>query len=111
MDWFSYNKLLLKYSKSQYIFFGPLYQTIYENEFILNDLYEVCPHFLLLDNKYSCLEEQLEDTSIKRKYVKGDPILKDLHMVAPDYPCKEHIVTDNGILVEQWGKIPGNYLR
>ena len=51
MDWFSSNKLLLNYSKSQYIFFGPLYQTIYENEFILNDLYEACPHFLLLDNK------------------------------------------------------------
>ena len=101
MDWFSSNKLLLNYSKSQYIFFGPLYQTIYENEFILNDLYEVCPHFLLLDNKYSCREEQLEDISIKRKYVKGDPILKDLHMVAPDYLCKEHIVTDNDILVEQ----------
>ena len=29
MDWFSSNKLLLNYSKSQYIFFGPLYQTIY----------------------------------------------------------------------------------
>ena len=101
MDWFSYNKLLLKYSKSLYILFGPLFQTIYENEFILNDLYEVCLHFLLLDNKYSCLEEQLEDTSIKRKYVRGDPILKDLHMVAPDYLFKEHTVTDNGILIEQ----------
>ena len=63
----------------------------------------MCPHFLLLDNinKYSSLEEQLEDTSIKRKYVKGDPMLKDLHMIAPDYLCKEHIVTDNSILVEQ----------
>ena len=98
---FSSNKLLLNYSKSQYIFFGPLYQTVYESEFILSDLYEVCPHFLLLDNSYSCLEEQLEDTSIKRKYVRGDPILKDLHLVAPDYLCKEHIITNNGILVEQ----------
>ena len=100
-EWFSSNKLLLNYSKSQYIFFGPLYQTVYESEFILSDLYEVCPHFLLLDNSYSCLEEQLEDTSIKRKYVRGDPILKDLHLVAPDYLCKEHIITNNGILVEQ----------
>ena len=61
----------------------------------------MCPHFFLLDNKYSCLEEQLEDTSIRCKYVKGDPILKDLHIAAPDYLCHEHIVTDNGILVEQ----------
>ena len=100
-EWFSSNKLLLNYSKSQYIFFGPLYQTVYETEFILSDLYEVCPHFLLLDNSYSCLEEQLEDTSIKRKFVRGDPILKDLHLVAPDYLCKENIITNNGILVEQ----------
>ena len=100
-EWFSSNKLLLNYSKSQYIFFGPLYQTVYESEFMLSDLYEVCPHFLLLDNSYSCLEEQLEDTSIKRKYVRGDPILKDLHLVAPDYLCKEYIITNNGILVEQ----------
>ena len=64
-------------------------------------MYEVCPHFLLLDNSYSCLEEQLEDTLIKRKYVRGDPILKDLHLVAPDYLCKEHIITNNGILVGQ----------
>ena len=27
--------------------------------------------------------------------------LKDLHLVAPDYLCKEHIITNNGILVEQ----------
>ena len=40
-EWFSSNKLLLNYSKSQYIFFGPLYQTVYETEFILSDLYEV----------------------------------------------------------------------
>ena len=54
---FSSNKLLLNYSKSQYIFFGLQYQKVYETEFILSDLYEVCPHFLLLDNSYSCLEE------------------------------------------------------
>ena len=97
----SIRDLLLSYSKSQYIFFGPLYQTVYESEFILSDLYDVCPHFLSLDNSYSCLDEQLEDTSIKRKFVRGDPILKDLHLVAPDYLCKEHLVTNNGILVEQ----------
>ena len=40
MDWLTVtsNKLLLNYSKSQYIFFGPLYQTKYEKVFILNDL-------------------------------------------------------------------------
>ena len=52
-EWFSSNKLLLNYSKSQYIFFGPQYQTVYETEFILSDSYEVCSHFLLLDNSYS----------------------------------------------------------
>ena len=30
MNWFTSNKLLLNYSKSQYMFFGPLYQTKYE---------------------------------------------------------------------------------
>ena len=47
------------------------------------------------------LEELLEDSSLKRKYVKGDPFLKELHMVAPDYLCKENLTTDNGILVEK----------
>ena len=101
MDWFTSNKLLLNYSKSQYMFFGPLYPTKYEKVFILNDLYEVCPHLLILDDEYDSLEELLEDSSLKRKYVKGDPFLKELHMVAPDYLCKEHLTTDNAILVEQ----------
>ena len=101
MDWLTSNKLLLNYSKSQYMFFGPLYQTKYEKVFILNDLYEVCPHLLILNDEYDSLEELLEDSSLKRKYVKGDPFLKELHMVAPDYLCKEHLTTDNGILVEQ----------
>ena len=59
MDWFTSNKLLLNYSKSQYIFFhfGPLYQTKYEKVFILNDLCEVCPHLLILDNEYDSLEQ------------------------------------------------------
>ena len=57
MDWFTSNKLLLNYSKSQYIFFGPWYQTKYEKVFILNDLYEVCPHLLILDNEYDSLEQ------------------------------------------------------
>ena len=57
---------------------------------MLNDLHEVCPHLLILDDIYDSLEELLEDNSLKRKYVKGDPFLKELHMVAPDYLCKEH---------------------
>ena len=48
MGWFSCNKLLLNYLKSQYIFFGPLYPTQYVKEFLLKDLYDVCPQYLLL---------------------------------------------------------------
>ena len=84
MNWFSSNKILLNYSKSQYTFFGPLYPIEYENEFILKDLYEVCPHFSILDDRYNSLEELLKDSSVKRKYVKGDPILKELYIVAPE---------------------------
>ena len=84
MNWFSSNKLLLNYSKSEYTFFGPLYPIEYENEFILKDLYEVCPHFSILDDRYNSLEELLKDSSVKRKYVKGDLILKELYMVAPE---------------------------
>ena len=68
---------------------------------MLNDLYEVCLHLLILDDEYDSLEELLEDNSLKCKYVKCDPFLKKLHMVATDYLCKEHLITDNGILVEQ----------
>ena len=73
MDWFTSNKLLLNYSKSQYIFFGPLYQTKYEKLFILNDFYEVCPHFIILDNEYDSLEELIEDSSINRNISKVTP--------------------------------------
>ena len=70
MDWFTSNKLLLNYSKSQYIFFGPLYQSKYEKVFMLNNLYEVCPHLLILDDEYDSLEELLEDTVIIGKCAK-----------------------------------------
>ena len=85
MDWFKLNKLLLNYKKSQYIFFGPHYTIQYKPEFLLQDLYEVCPHYLLLSEEYTDLEEQLADDSLQRTYVKGEPLLKDLYEVAPYY--------------------------
>ena len=101
MDWFKLNRLLLNYKKSQYFFFGPHYTIQYEPEFLLQDLYEVCPHYLLLSEKYTDLEEQLADDSLQRVYVKGEPLLKDLYEVAPYYTTREHIVTNQGILIEQ----------
>ena len=101
MDWFKLNKLLLNYKKSQYIFFGPHYTIQYKPEFLLQDLYEVCPHYLLLSEEYTDLEEQLADDSLQRAYVKGEPLLKDLYEVAPYYTTREHIVTNQGILIEQ----------
>ena len=101
MDWFKLNKLLLNYKKSQYIFFGPHHPIQYKPEFLLQDLYEVCPDYLLLSEKYTDLEEQLADDSLQRVYVKGEPLLKDLYEVAPYYTTREHIVTNQGILIEQ----------
>ena len=101
MDWFKLNRLLLNYKKSQYFFFCPHYPIQYEPEFLLQDLYEVCPHYLLLSEKYTDLEEQLADDSLQRVYVKGEPLLKDLYEVAPYYTTREHIVTNQGILIEQ----------
>ena len=101
MDWFKLNRLLLNYKKSQYFFFGPHYPIQYEPEFLLQVLYEVCPHYLLLSEKYTDLEEQLADDSLQRVYVKGEPLLKDLYEVAPYYTTREHIVTNQGILIEQ----------
>ena len=101
MDSFKLNKLLLNYKKSQYIFFGPHYPIQYKSEFLLQDLYEVCPDYLLLSEKYTDLEEQLADDSLQRVYVKGEPLLKDLYEVAPYYTTREHIVTNQGILIEQ----------
>ena len=98
MDWFKLNKLLLNYKKSQYIFFGPHYPIQYKPEFLLHDLYKVCPHYLLLSEYYTDLEEQLADDSLQRAYVKGEPLLKDLYEVAPYYTTREHIVTNQGIL-------------
>ena len=101
MDWFKLNRLLLNYKKSQYFFFGPHYPIQYEPEFLLQVLYEVCPHYLLLSEKCTDLEEQLADDSLQRVYVKGEPLLKDLYEVAPYYTTREHIVTNQGILIEQ----------
>ena len=101
MDWFKLNKLLLDYKKSRYIFFGPHYPIQYKPEFLLQDLYEVCPDYLLLSDKYTDLEEQLADDSLQRVYVKGEPLLKYLYEVAPYYTTREHIVTNQGILIEQ----------
>ena len=75
MDWFKLNRLLLNYKKSQYFFFGPHYPIQYEPEFLLQVLYEVCPHYLLLSEKCTDLEEQLADDSLQRVYVKGEPLL------------------------------------
>ena len=61
MDWFNLNRLLLNCKKSQYFFFGTHYPIQYEPECPLQDLYEVCPHYLLLSEKYTDLEEQLTD--------------------------------------------------
>ena len=100
MDWFKLNRLLLNDKKSQYIFFGPHYPIQYKPEFLLQDLYEVCPDYLLLSEKYTDLEEQLADDSLQRVYVKCEPLLKDLYEVAPYYTTREHIVTNQGILIE-----------
>ena len=101
MDWFSVNMLLLNYSKSQYLYLGPHYPDHYETEFILSDLYEVCPHYLLLHDEYLDLDEQKSDKTVKRTVEKGDHILKELYEVAPSYIMQEHIETNYGILTEQ----------
>ena len=63
--------------------------------FLLKDLYDVCPQYLLLDEKsYDSLDKQLTDNTLKRAYIygiHGDPILKELSEVAPHYLLKEHI--------------------
>ena len=38
---------------------------------------------------------------MQRVYVKGEPLLKDLYEVAPYYTTREHVVTNQGILIEQ----------
>ena len=69
---------------------------------MLKDLYDVCPQYLLLDEKcYDSLDKQLTDNTLKRAYINGDPILKELSEVAPYYLLKEHIITDSSILVEE----------
>ena len=38
---------------------------------------------------------------LQHAYVKGEPLLKDLYEVVPYYTTREHIVTNQGILIEQ----------
>ena len=57
---------------------------------------------ITIDEKsYDSLDKQLTDYTLKRAYINGDPILKELSEVAPYYLLKEHIITDSGILVEE----------
>ena len=98
MDWFAANALLLNYDKTQFTHFGPHYRKQYDRgDFVLQDLYAVCPHFLISDD----YDHLIDDTSIKRVYERGEFSLQDLHSVVPHYLTQEHIETEYGILVEQ----------
>ena len=102
MDWFFSNQLLLNHEKTQYMFFGPHHPKQYERgDFVLKDLYESVPSYLLLSDNYCNLEEQMSDPSIKRVYEKGEFVLAELHEAVPYYLLTEHIETDYGILVQQ----------
>ena len=67
----------------------------------MKELYEVCPHLLLLHHSYSDLKDQISDNLTNHVNIKGDPLLMELNEVVPNYLTKEHIETNHGILVEQ----------
>ena len=66
--------------------------------FVLQDLYDCCPHYLLTDHS---TPDQIPDPPVKRVYEKGEFTLQDLHHVAPHFLTIEHINTPYGILEEQ----------
>ena len=49
-DWFSTNELLLNFTKTDYLHFGPHHKKVYiliKDELSMTELYEITPNFIL----------------------------------------------------------------
>ena len=95
IDWFSCNELLLNFSKTDYLHFGPHYNKIYEKgEFDLSELQSITPQYLL-DDPWS--EEG--DPDYNELNTKGEFIMHELHKVCPQYMLSESIEMPDGSLI------------
>ena len=98
LNWFHSNLLLLNIEKTDYNFFGPFYNKVYEKgEYDLTELHTVAPRLLfdferdpLLENNYPTPEQ------INKK---GYFTLHDLHEITPLYYLDDSIETDDGVII------------
>ena len=97
VDWFSSNELLLNFSKTDYLHFGPHYNLVYEKgENDLAELHEITPNYVL-ENPWAD-ETDPNHEEVNRK---GEFICQELHKVTPKYLLEEYILMpDNSIINE-----------
>ncbi len=92
VDWFSSNELLLNFSKTDYLHFGPHYNKVYiKGEFDLTEIHTALPLFLFDDDNW-----EPGDPDHIELNKKGEYALYELTKVCPQYMFKEHIEMPDG---------------
>ena len=92
VDWFSCNELLLNISKTDYIFFGPHYNNVYDKgECDLSELHQIAPQYLL-----EGYWDELGDPNYIELNKKGEHALHDLRKVCPQLCFLETVEMPDG---------------
>ena len=104
MNWFQCNKLLINVDKTEYIFFGPHYNKVYENSaHKLDDLQELLPETALQELETPGCSTSSQEKRTKNK--KGEFILKELHQIIPEYMTHEYIITNENVIITESSKV------
>ena len=92
VDWFSCNELLLNISKTDYIFFGPHFNNVYDKgEYDLSELHQIVPQYLL-----EGYWDELGDPDHIELNKKGEHVLHDLRKVCPQLYFMETVEMPDG---------------
>ena len=95
VDWFSSNELLLNFTKTDYLHFGPHYRKVYtKGEYDLTELHEITPTFMLTEPWDTPDDPDFHDLNKK-----GEFILHDLHKITPQYILEESIEMPDGTTI------------
>ena len=97
MNWFVSNNLLLNIDKTDYNFFGPYPNKVYEKgEIDLTELHLTAPRFLYELEPAYIVENHPTAEEINKK---GYFTLQELHDTAPKYFLDDSIITDEGVII------------
>ena len=92
VDWFSANDLILNFTKTDYLHFGPHHNKVYvKGEYDMTELHQVIPNYLIEDEF-----RELDDPDHVKLNRQGEFVLHELHKVCPDFLFEEKIVMPDG---------------